>query len=267
MRSWIGAAALGISTGLAGGAHAEPLRDFCPDRPGKGSPSCVVDPGVFQLEMSALDAGFQRSAPGPTDTYAVGALELRLGLTPSMEGQVQWTPYSQVRVREAGQTTRTEGVGDLIFLLRRSLRNPDGSGFSVALQPFVSAPTGKRGVGAGGWQGGLVVPLSVPLSDDLALGMAPEVDITRDADGEGTHLTWTMAAGLSWPVGPVTLGAELWGSIDDDPADRAHRASMDLTLAWQPPGRHDLQFDVGVYGGLTRDTPDLEVSAGLSRRF
>ncbi|MPN64747.1 hypothetical protein SDC9_212524 [bioreactor metagenome] len=76
-----------------------------------------------------------------------------------------------------------------------------------------------------------------------------------------------MAAGLSWPVGPVTLGAELWGSIDDDPADRARRASLDLTLAWQPPGRDDLQFDVGVYGGLTRDTPDLEVSAGLSRRF
>ena len=25
--------------------------------------------------------------------------------------------------------------------------------------------------------------------------------------------------------------------------------------------------DIGVYGGLTRDTPDLEVSAGLSRRF
>ena len=42
---------------------------------------------------------------------------------------------------------------------------------------------------------------------------------------------------------------------------------MDLTLAWQPLGRDDLQFDIGVYGGLTRDTPDLEVSAGLSRRF
>ena len=268
MRSWGGAGVvLGTVILFAGHAHAEPRRDFCPDRPGKGSPSCVVDPGVFQLEASALDAAFQRSGPGSTDTYAVGVLELRLGLTPLMEGQVQWTPYSQVRVQGAGQTARTEGVGDLVFLLRRSLRNPDGSGFSAALQPFVSAPTGKRGVGAGGWQGGLVVPLSVPLSGDLALGMAPEVDITRDADGEGTHLTWTMAAGLSWPVGPVTRGAELWGSIDDDPADRAHRASLDVTLAWQPPGHDDLQFDVGVYGGLTQDTPDLEVSAGLSRRF
>ena len=60
MRSRVGAAALGISASLASSVHAQPLRDFCPDRPGKGSPSCVVDPGVFQLEMSALDASFQR---------------------------------------------------------------------------------------------------------------------------------------------------------------------------------------------------------------
>ena len=76
-----------------------------------------------------------------------------------------------------------------------------------------------------------------------------------------------MAAGLSWPVGPVTLGAELWGSLDDDPGDRTESASLDLTLAWSPPSQEDLQFDLGVYGGLTRDTPDLEVSVGVSRRF
>lgn len=265
MRAWFGIAALGTLLSLAGGAHAEQRRDFCPDRPGKGSPSCVVDPGVFQVEVSAVDAAFQRSGPGSSDTYAVGSLEMRLGLTPKLEGQVDWTPYTQVRSRDGEGSI--EGVGDVVLLARRSLRNPDGSGFSVALEPFVSAPVGKRGIGAGGWQGGLIAPMSVPLSEDLALSLAPEVDITRDADGEGTHLTWAMAAGVSWPVGPVTLGAELWGSIDDDPAGQARQASLDLTLAWSPPAQKNLQFDAGVYGGLTRDTPDLEVTAGLSRRF
>ena len=265
MRVWFGAAALGTLLSIAGGAHAEQRRDFCPDRPGKGSPSCVVDPGVFQVEVSAVDAAFQRSGPGSTDTYAVGSLEMRFGLTPKLEGQVAWTPYTQVRTRDG--EGKMQGVGDVVLLLRRSLRNPDGAGFSVALEPFVSLPTGQDGIGAGGWQGGLIAPISVPLSDKLALGLAPEVDIVRDADGQGTHLAWTMAAGLSWPVGPVTLGAELWGSLDDDPGDRTESASLDLTLAWSPPSQEDLQFDLGVYGGLTRDTPDLEVSVGVSRRF
>jgi len=267
VRFRLGAAAvLGTTILFAGGAHAGPRRDFCPDRPGKGSPPCVVDPGVFQLELSGLDASFQRSGPGASDTYVVGAVELRLGLTPTLEGQVQWAPYTQVRGRGAGGST-VEGVGDVVLLLRRSLRNPDGSGLSIALEPFVSAPTGKRGVGAGGWQGGLVAPFSTPISETVTLSLAPEVDVVRDADGAGVHPAWTIAAGLSRTFGAVSLGAELWGSIDDDPTERAHRASLDLTIAWEPPGHEDLQFDAGVYGGLTRDTPDLEVLVGLSRRF
>lgn len=253
---------------MAGGAHAQErssLRDFCADRPGKGSPPCVIDVGVFQAEMGAVDASFQRSGPGSSETYAVGALELRLGLTPNLEGQIAWTPYAQVRARDGGATSRTSGVGDLSFTLRRSLRNPDGSGLSVALQPYVSAPTGKRGIGAGGWQGGLIVPISAPLTDEVSLGLAPQVDVVRDADGEGTHLSWSLAAGVSRSLGPMNVAFELWGGIDDDPSGDSRQASVDLTLAWTPVD--GLQFDIGVYGGLTRDTPDLEIGAGIARRF
>jgi hypothetical protein len=269
MRPTLKVLALGAAC-MAGAAQAqdrEGLRDFCPDRPGKGSPSCVLDAGVFQVELGAVEASFQRAGPGSSETYAIGDLALRLGLTPTLEGQIAWTPYAETRSHAGGATSRTSGVGDLTFVLRKSLRNPDGSGVSVALQPFVSAPTGKRGVGAGGWQGGLIAPISAPLTQEVALGLAPEVDIVRDADGRGTHLAWSLAAGVSRQVGPVTLGAELWGAIDDDPAGELRQASVDLTLAWTPPGYEDLQFDFGVYGGLTADTPDLEVSVGASRRF
>jgi hypothetical protein len=248
-------------------AQSPPLRDFCPDRPGKGSPTCVVDPGVVQVEVGLFDASFSRSGPGSSDTYLVSDLQLRLGLTPMTEAQVLWAPFTRISDRSAGRTTRTEGVGDVTLALRRSLRNPDGSGLSAALQPFVSVPTGKTGVGAGGWQGGLIAPVSIPLAGDLSLGVAPEIDVLADADGDGSHWGWAAAVGLSKPVGAVTLGLELWAALDDDPADRVTQASIDLTLAWAPPGWQDLQFDVGVYGGLTADTPDLAVGIGLSRRF
>lgn len=257
------------SIAFAAAAHAQtpPTRDFCPDRPGKGSPTCVLDAGVVQAEFGLVDASFQRSGPGSSDTYAVSDLQLRVGVTPVMEVQVLWTPYVQVRERSQGEDTRTEGVGDVTLVLRRSIRNPDGSGFSVALQPFVTAPTGKSGLGAAGWQGGLAAPVSVPLGGDVSLGFAPEIDLLADADGDGSHWGWGGAVGLSKPVGSVTLGLELWAAVDDDPADRISQASIDLVLAWTPPGSQDLQFDAGVYGGLTADTPDLAVGVGLSRRF
>ena len=263
-------AAVLASLAFAASAQAQTSserRDFCPDRPGKGSPSCVVDVGVFQAELGAFDASFRRSGPGSTEAYAVGDIQVRLGLTQMMEGQILWTPYTQIRDRAEGQTVRTEGVGDLTFAVRRSLKNPDGSGFSLALQPFVSAPTGKSGIGAGGWQGGLIAPMSIPLGGDLSLGLAPEIDLLADSDGHGTHWGWAGAAGLSKPFGPVTLGLELWAAVDDDPAERITQASLDLTIAWAPAGHEDLQFDAGLYGGLTKETPDLAVGIGLSRRF
>ncbi|MBT9470454.1 MAG: transporter [Pseudomonadota bacterium] len=265
VRILAGAALASLSLAAAQAQGAPERRDFCADRPGKGSPSCVIDPGVFQAEVGAFDASFQRSGPGSSDTYAIGELELRLGLTPTTEGQIAWTPYTQVRDRSGGQSVRTEGVGDVTFALRRSLKNPDGSGVSVALQPFVSAPTGKSGIGAGAWQGGLIAPISVPLSADISLALAPEFDVVADADGHGSHLGWVGVVGISRSFGALSLGAELWAAVDDDPAERTTQASFDLTLAWTPVD--DLQFDFGVNAGLTRDTPDLQVGAGIARRF
>jgi hypothetical protein len=58
---------------------------------------------------------------------------------------------------------------------------------------------------------------------------------------------------------------ELWGQIDDDPADRAYQASADLTAAYAISG--DAQLDAGVSFGLNRTTPDVEAYVGIARRF
>jgi len=129
---------------LAGAARAQE-RDFCADRPGKGSPPCVLDKGRFQVEVSAADALFSRGGGVSVDDVSYGALELRLGLTDIVEGLLTWTPRQWVRTKDQGATSRVSGSGDLGLALRWSLKNPDGEGLSVALQPFVTAPTGGEG--------------------------------------------------------------------------------------------------------------------------
>jgi hypothetical protein len=53
--------------------------------------------------------------------------------------------------------------------------------------------------------------------------------------------------------------------MDDDPARRVWQTSADVSVAAMA-GR-DLQLDLGANFGLNRHTPDVEVYAGVARRF
>jgi hypothetical protein len=245
-RTSVLAAALALTAGAALAAE----RPFCANRPGKATPPCILDAGRWQLEAAVLD--YQ------DETYAVAGFELRRGLTARTEASLAWTPIFTGR--------HTGGTGDLQLNLRTALTDPDGEGAQVALQGFVTAPTATHGQGAGGWEGGLLAPVAVPLGG-LSLGAAPEVAAARDADGRGTHLAYAAAVGLSHAFGPLTAGVELWGRLDDDPAGRTRQASADLTAAYVPSRAPDLQFDAGLNAGLNRQTPDLEVYVGVARRF
>lgn len=251
---------------LAGAARAED-RDFCPDRPGKGSPPCVLDKGRFQAELSGVDATLDKGDGVSTRDFAYGGLELRLGLTSTVEGQLSWTPYERVRTKDQGVVSTVSGAGDLGLALRWSLRNPAGDGLSVAVQPFVVAPTGADGIGDDAWQGGVIVPVSIPLNGDWSLSLSPEVDARANASGSGRHAGYALAGGVGRVVGAVNLGAELWVDVDDDPSGRVTQTSFDLTAAWTPKALKDVQLDASAYVGLNRRTPDLELVVGVAHRF
>ena len=247
---------------VAGSAQAQDLRDFCAERPGKATPPCIVDRGHLMLEIGLADAVFARGAGMHEDTYTFGATELRLGVSRRVELEALWLPV--IVDHQRGASSRT-GVGDAAVGMKAAVTDPDSGGLAVSVSGFVTAPTATRGQGAGGWTGGLRLPIAGPLGPDTDFELAPEVDIERDAAGGGTHLAWSGAAGVSRAFGPTTLGVEVWGQIDDDPADRTYQASADLTAAFAVGS--NAQLDAGVNFGLNRTTPDVEVYAGVARRF
>ena len=244
-------------------------RDFCADRPGKGSPPCVLDAGRFQAELGVADSAWSRGGGVSTDDTAFGALELRLGLAPTLEGQLSWTAHERIRQKDraSGAVSTADGGGDVGLALRWSLRNPAGDGVSVALQPFVTAPTGAEGIGGDAWQGGVIVPISLPLNANWSLALSPELDARANADGSGRHAGFGGAVGIGRSFGPVALGVELWADRDQDPSGHLTSASFDLTAGWTPASAKDLQLDASAYVGLNRDTPDLEVAVGVAKRF
>jgi hypothetical protein len=241
---------------------APALRDFCADRPGKATPPCILDAGHAQIEVALADAVFQRGHGQHETLTSVAASELRIGLTSNLEIEANWAPVIVDHQRGAADVT---GTGDLTVGLRRALTGQGGDGAQVSIQGYVTAPTATHGLGAGGWTGGARLPAAVPLVKDVSLGLAPEMDVVRNATGGGTHLSWSLPVGVSRTFGKTTLGVEAWGLIDDDPRARTYQASADFTAA-QLIG-DNAQLDAGVYFGLNRQTPDVEAYIGISHRF
>lgn len=249
-------------------ARAEELRDFCSDRPGLGTPTCIMDRGHLMVETGIADWSHDSNDGLRSDSVALGAVLLRYGLTDTLEAHVGWDGYSLTRTRDRfeGTSTRDDGGGDMTLALRQSLRNPDGSGFSLAAMPYVTLPTGSDAVSAGDWGAGLLVPVSVEIRKGLSFAVTPEIDAAVDSDGDGRHLAYGSAIGLGISLADnVSMALETSLTRDDDPDGHSTTALAGVALAWQP--RDDLQFDIGLVKGLNADSADVEIYTGFSKRY
>ncbi|MBV9899958.1 MAG: transporter [Alphaproteobacteria bacterium] len=252
---------------LPGRAFAGELRDFCPDRPGLGTPPCTIDKGHGDVEVGLADWTLDKSGGTRTDSWVFGDTLVRYGLTDRLEVQVGWTAYGTVREKSAGAVvSRMSGTGDVTLALRRNLVNPDGSGFSAALMPYASLPTGGRTLGAGTWSAGILLPVSYSLPHGFALSFTGRIEAAADADRQGRHLAYGAIAGLDIPLGEkLSATVELSGQRDQDPGGHATEVLAGLSFAYT--ASPDLQLDAGANAGLSRSAADAELYVGIARRF
>lgn len=251
-------------------AFAVQLRDYCPDRPGLATPSCIIDQGHASLEVGLVDWTLDRSSDMRSDQIVTGDALLRVGVTGVTELQLGWTSYGRLRTRDrmTGAIQVQHGTGDVTVALRQNLKNPDGSGFSLSLMPSLTLPVGHSPIGAGDWAAGLRVPVSVELNEQFAIELTPEIDAAVDSDGEGRHIRYGSVEGVAIKVSKAvtaTLEYSAMRDRDPDPMERSTQQLASLSVGWQPSD--DLQLDVGTVAGLNHKTADIEAYVGVSRRF
>lgn len=251
-----------------GTATAQELRPLCPDRPGLGTPACTVDRGHVVAELGGIDWSLEQDGIERVDSWTLGDLLLRYGVTDNLEVQAGWTAFGAVRTRDriTGSIDHIAGIGDVTLAVRSNLSHPDGSGFSAAVMPYLTLPTGGVAIGVGDWAAGLIVPLSYSLNDTFGIALTPEVDAAADEDRRGRHLAYGSVIGLSATLTKAMSSAlEFQAMRDEDPRGHATEALASLSFAWQP--KDDLQFDAGAVVGLNEASPDVELYVGIARRF
>jgi hypothetical protein len=247
-------------------ALAADLRPFCATRPSLGAGACVMDVGHAMLEVGAGDWQREKDGDERTDTLVGGDLLLRYGFAKHAEVQIGWTAVGRQWLRDAdGRHVQTRS-GDAMIAIRRSLVHPDGEGFNVAVQPFVTVPVGRMPIGGGVWAGGAIIPVGYQLSDKVQIQFTGEVDAAADEAGTGRHLAYSGIAGLAVALSDaVSTTTELFVERDRDPDGHHKTVLAAFSGGYQMSER--FQVDGGTAIGLNAMSPDVRLFFGFSRRF
>jgi opacity protein-like surface antigen len=246
-------------------------QDYCPERPGLNTPPCVMAPGRVSVETSIADWTLDQSGSERSDTVLIGQTAVRIGLSERLEAQVGFTPFGHSRMRSPApggtDISAVDGIGDVRLGMKALLTDPGGNNpFAMAVLPYATLPVGHSSIGAGDWGAGVLLPISYSLGDKVGLALTPEADAAVDEDGDGRHLAFGSAAGLSYALAEaLTVTGEVQALRDNDPGGHSTQAKAALSFAYLADA--NTQFDVFGAAGLNRATPDAEFYMGIAHRF
>ncbi len=242
------------------------LRPFDTDRPTKSNVPYTVDAGHFQYETDLAVYSYQASGGVRATDWTIVDPTLKVGLTNTIDAELQITPYESAATKTAGRTTRLSGLGDTYARIKVNVLGDDHGDLAIAILPYVKLPTAQSMLGNGRVEGGLILPISFNAPGGYTILVMPQVDELKDAGDGGYHRAFDFLVNVSHPIGKRwALYAEVFTSQsfqahDDKPVYTADTA---LTYMLTPK----TQVDIGGNFGLSDQAPRAQIYAGLSQRF
>ena len=245
------------------------MRPLSTDRPDTTESPYSVDAGHYQIEGDLVKFGYDRKKAGnarvTTHSLALAAVNLKAGLTNSVDVQLVATPYLRQRVEESGSKDSASGTGPFTIRTKFNLWGNDEGDNALALMPYLTLPMGDDRLSSGLTEGGLIVPFALALSDALSLGLMCELDLAEGGDQQGRVVEILDTATLA-----TTLSDQLGAFVELASVTPANNRSdwlglLDVGFTYQLNG--NLQLDCGVNIGLNEKADDLTPFLGFSRRL
>lgn len=242
------------------------LRDLSTDRPDKTESAYTVDVGRIQIETDLVAFTRDREDGVTVETLDVTPFNFKVGLTNDADLQIVYGSFSRVRVDGPGGFSESEsGAGDLVVRLKRNIWGNDGGRTALAIMPFLKFPTSTFDDANDDVEGGVIVPLAIELGNGMGLGLMTEVDFLRSESDGGYQPTFINSATVSFEL-TKTLGMylEIFTERSAE-TDASTVVTFDAGLTYA--ATDNLQLDLGANIGVTNSADDLNVFAGMSRRF
>jgi hypothetical protein len=228
-------------------------RELSPDRPDTTESPFTVEPGHFQIEAGL----WSFAKDGGNETWTLGETNLKAGLCRNADLHLVLRPW----IHEQADDGSAEGFGDIVVRLKYNLWGNDGGKSAAALMPYVSVPT-HTAVSTGEWEGGLILPVAIELTDRLAVAF--QVDASRAWDSDSGEYDWDLLHSISLGISlteDTGMFIEYVGVTGDGP----YEAAGNVGFTWA--ATENLQWDVAVGVGLNDAAEDFSIAQGVTFRF
>lgn len=250
---------------------SEQMREMSTDRPDKTESPYTVDAGHFQVESDIANFSYDHDTAAGADirtrSWSLGTLNLKVGLNNRSDLQLVVPSWNHVRTDDqvAGTLTKQSGFGDLVARLKVNLWGNDSGDTALAVMPFVKFPSNTDALGNKDYEGGLIVPLGIALSENWSLGLMTEFDIIKDTASSGYHPEFINSITVSRPIfGEVSAYLEFFSAVS---AERGTPwiGTVDCGITWGIT--KNMQLDCGINFGVTRAAEDMNPFLGFTFRY
>lgn len=227
--------------------------------------------GKYQLELNS-EAGFDRQKQAGVETRT-SSRQVATIITAGLGERVDivfGVPLQWIREKENGSLTASEkGVGDVSLEMKWRFFEKDG--FSLAVKPVMTLPTGdeERGLGNGRISGGVTMiatkalaPITMHLN---ASYFRNEYGLESDRQANRNYVYRTSLSAMYEAARNLQLVAETCLESNVDRSSRTWPAFATVGAIYSLSDSLDL--DLGIKGGLNDPATDLTLLAGLSMHF
>jgi len=227
--------------------------------------------GKYQLEVNS-EAGFDRQRQGGVEIKA-SSQQVATIITAGLGERVDLAfglPWQWIRVKQDGSLMSAEnGPGDATLELK--WRFYERNGFSLAIKPGITLPTGdeERGLGNGRVSGGVTMIASQEMAPvTLHLNAAyfhNEFGLETDRQANRNDICRSSLAVLVEVVKNLQLTGEIGMESNRDRTSGTWPAFATIGAIYSL--RDNVDLDLGVKRGLNEPATDLTLLAGFSMHF
>ncbi len=240
------------------------LRALTTDRPDTTESPFTINAGHVQIETTLF--GYTRSARDAAgvqnDRFEIATTNLRIGLSEAIEFDFVLHPYGGSLASARGPARG--GIGAVDLRAKVNFWGNDGGKTALALLPFLSVATDSdNGFGPVDVEYGVLVPLSIEISDRLGLGLNAGLNLRRSEETAPYRISVPLTASLAvaWADrigGFYEVAAEVGGG--ESPS-----LSLNTGITWLIAD--DLQLDTGIGIGVAGSADQIAPFLGFSARF
>ncbi len=217
--------------------------------------------GKFQLEFSG-EYGHDKEN-GITAEVTELSATLTYGITDSTDIAIG-IPYQYIKTEDFGTIAKQSGLSDISLSMKWRFYEEDG--LSLALKPGITLPTGdeERGLGAGKMTYGIffiTTKAIEPWAFHLNLGY-----IRNENNIDERKYIWhASVASEANIIEDLKVVANIGIERNPDRTSNTHPAFILGGIIYSI--MENLDFDIGIKGGLNKSETDYSVLAGITLKF